>query len=151
MLTKKGVARLFTAILLAGGLLLAGCGESRVDTGAVESPESVIKRFYAYIKEGGPTAIAEAYKLVDERCKLSKERFEAIVRKYPPDLEVNVVGSTIKDDHADVNIEYQMASMFGGTYTVKTAIPLRFDRKSNSWKVDFTGETVDDQKYAKNQ
>ncbi len=144
----KTTKRLF-AVMLVVGIMLAGCGESGVSSKAVESPESVIKRFYAYIKEGGPTAIGEAYKLVDERCRLSKERFESIVKNYPPDLNVNVVGSNIKDDHADVSIEYQMASMFGGTYTVKTAIPLRFDKKTNSWKVDFTGETVDDEKYTK--
>ena len=147
----KAVRMLAAVLVVAGALALAGCGESGVNTSSAESPESVIKRFYAYIKEGGPTAIGEAYKLVDERCKLSKEKFASIVKNYPPDLKVQIVGSNIEKDHADVNIEYQMASMFGGTYTVKTAIPLRFDKKNNSWKVDFTGETVDDEKYTKKQ
>ncbi len=146
----KVTKRLFVTMLFVA-VVLAGCGESGVGSKATESPESVIKRFYAYIAEGGPTAIGEAYKMVDERCRLSKERFESIVRNYPPDFNVNVVGSNIEDDHADVSIEYQMASMFGGTYTVKTAIPLRFDRKTNSWKVDFTGESLNNEKYTKKQ
>ena len=45
---------------------------------------------------------------------------------------------------AMVGINYKMASSFGGHYTVSEVIPLNLDKGTNTWKIDFTGETYGD-------
>ncbi len=131
-------------ILVAAILLLAiyGCGKGGSTALPEESPEDVVKKFYAYIKEGGPTTLGEAYRLLSTKhYKMDEDIFKARVSQYPEDLEVKVLGSEIKGDIAIVTIEYKTASSFGGYVTIQTRVNLELDRDENCWKIDFTGET----------
>jgi hypothetical protein len=111
-----------------------------------EPAEAVAEKFYEYISQarirGGTLLIREAYKLIDtERSKMSEARFTEIVQKYPSGFRVEVVNAEIVERHAEVTVEYQLPSMFGNGYTVSNMIALNVDDATNTWKVDFTGET----------
>ena len=121
-------------------LLISGC--SRTSNQPAESPEDVVKKFYAYVQEGGPTTLGEAYKLCSSKYyKLSEDRFKDIVSKYSKDMRVNVIGSKIVKDRAVVKIECKVPSSFGGDFVQESDVNLDLDEKTNSWKIDFTGET----------
>ncbi|MBI5286185.1 MAG: hypothetical protein HY878_01170 [Deltaproteobacteria bacterium] len=127
-------------------LLLAGCGLWGGTSRPSEGPEDVVKRFYAYIHEGGSTTLSEAYRLIStKRYKLPEERFKVIVASYPKDMKVDIIGSSIQKDRAIVTIEYRTASAFGGDYVGRNQVNLELDKASHSWKIDFTGETYSDE------
>ena len=69
--------------------------------------------------------------------------FLGIVNRYPPGFKAEVVDGRVRGRHAIVTIEYQMPSSFGGIYTVRTAVHLNVDEETNSWKLDFRGDTDD--------
>jgi hypothetical protein len=111
-----------------------------------EPAEAVAEKFYEYISQarirGGTLLIREAYKLIDnERSRLSEARFTEIVQKYPTGFRVEIVNAEIVERHAEVTVEYRLPSMFGDGYTVSNVIALNVDEATNTWKLDFTGET----------
>ncbi len=111
-----------------------------------ESAEAVAEKFYEYISQarirGGTLLIREAYKLIDnERSRLSEAKFIEIVQKYPSGFRVEIVNAEVVERHAEVTVEYQLASMFGDGFTVSNVISLNVDDATNTWKLDFTGET----------
>ena len=140
---KKKLSISITIVLL---LALIGAyayqykGTVKIQT--AESPEEIVKKFYSYISDGGPTSLAEAYRLLSAKNhKISEDRFKTIVLNYPSDLKVKVIEGNITENIAIVPIEYETASSFGGVFTVKTEINLDIDEKTKSWKIDFTSET----------
>lgn len=136
---KKITVLAILVISFAIGFLTSGCGKSRQPA---EGPEEVVKKFYAYVKEGGPTTLGEAYKLCStKRYKLHKDIFRDIVSKYSKDMKVNVINSQIMKDRAVVKIECRVPSGFGGDYVQESDVNLDLDEKTNTWKIDFTGET----------
>lgn len=111
-----------------------------------ERVEAVVEKFYEQISQarlrGGTLLLREAYKLVDsKRSRVSEARFVDVVQKYPPGFTVTVVKAEVVEQHADVTIEYRVASMFGEGFKVRNVIALNVDEATNTWKVDFTGET----------
>ncbi|MBI3397691.1 MAG: hypothetical protein HY026_00375 [Deltaproteobacteria bacterium] len=127
--------------------VLSGC--SKMSNQPAESPEDVVKKFYAYIKEGGPTTLGEAYKLCSSKYyKLPDDRFKDIASKYSKDMQVNIKDSKIMKDKAVVKIECKVPSAFGGDFVQESDVNLDLDEKTNSWKIDFTGETIDNSKEA---
>ncbi len=129
-------------------MVLGGCGEDSADLPTERDAVKVVETFYEQISEaklrGGTLHIHEAYKLIDsERSHLSDARFAQTVEKYPPGFRAEVISSKIDGRHAEVTIEYQVASMFGKPYAVRTVIPLAVDKAGQTWKIDFTGETDD--------
>ncbi|MBE9502712.1 MAG: hypothetical protein IME96_00880 [Proteobacteria bacterium] len=107
-----------------------------------ESPEETVTKFYAYISDGGPTSLDEAYKLLSTKHQtISEDRFRSIVLNYPSNFKVTVTDGKIVENIAIVPIEYEIASSFGGSFTGRTEINLDADEKSRDWKIDFTGET----------
>ena len=140
----KTVKLLITLILLAfvGSTIFVGCEKEP----PAEPPEAVVKSFYRNIAEGGPTALDEAYKLIHEGSRVSKSRFVQVVKKYPEGFYFNVIGSETNGEKALVDIEYRMSSLFGGEYKIKNGVALLLDEKTNTWKVDFTGESHNDDK-----
>ena len=143
--TGSFVFSIFIIILTMS--VIAGCGQNGVSTAAPsEGPAEVLKRFYGYIEEaklkGGASPAREAFKLIDaEHSQLIVEQFLEVVKKYPPDFQVEVGEAEINGEKATVAISYKMASSFGGRYTVNEIIPLTLDKEANVWRVDFTGET----------
>ncbi len=140
---KKKISLSITIILLLaviGGYAYQYKGAVKIQT--AESPEEIVEKFYSYVSDGGPTSLAEAYRLLSTKhYKVPEERFKAIVLNYPSDLKVNVIDGNIVENVATVPIEYETASAFGGVFTVKTELNLDIDEKTKSWKIDFTGET----------
>ena len=137
---KAGFQSIFI-IFCVIGLLVSGC--SKTSNQPAEAPEDVVKKFYAYIKEGGPTTLGEAYKLCSTKHYVQPEdRFRDTVSKFSKDMKVNVLGSKIMKDKAVVKIECKVPSVFGGDFVQESDINLDLDEKTNSWKIDFTGETL---------
>jgi len=136
---KAGFQSIFI-IFCVIGLLVSGCSKSNQPA---EAPEDVVKKFYAYIKEGGPTTLGEAYKLCSTKhYEQPEDRFRDTVSKFSKDMKVNVLGSKIMKDKAVVKIECKVPSSFGGDFVQESDINLDLDEKTNSWKIDFTGETL---------
>lgn len=149
----KRKTKIYNRILLVIAIAIAGCG--RLGGGASDLPEDgpevVTKRFYELISaakmEGGTTTASEAYKLVDIRISnLSVNQFLEIIKRYPEKFAVNVGTPEIKGTQALVPISYKLPSSFGGEYTVQEVLPLNVDPATNTWKIDFAGDTYGMQK-----
>jgi len=142
----------YGCILLALTIAIAGC--SRLDGTSdlpEDGPETVTKRFYELISaakmEGGSTTASEAYKLVDTRTSnLNVNQFLEVIKRYPEKFAVDVGKVEIKGTQALVAISYKLPSSFGGEYTVQEVLPLNIDPTTNTWKVDFTGDSYGMQK-----
>lgn len=134
------------SVLIISVIILTGCsvnGNSAAMKGK-EKPEEVVKKFYSYVLEGGATTLHEAYKLTSSKhYKLNEEQFKGVVANYSKDMKVNILNSDIKKDMAVVTIEYAIPSAFGGDFVSRSEIHLDLDKATNTWKIDFTGETYD--------
>jgi len=143
----KRLPNLAVALLLTTAVLtVGGC------SGEKPLPEinakSVVEKFYEYVSEakirGGKLLLHEAYKLTSgDQSRFDKAKFMETLAKYPSGFKVDIVKSEIRDRHAEVTIAYKMASMFGDAYSVSTVIPLNVDEETNTWKIDFKGDTDD--------
>lgn len=141
ILSRRYLFAFFAVIMLFS----AGCKSNEVKP--AESPEEVVKKFYSYIKEGGPTTLNEAYRLCDLRPgTLDESRFKETVTRYPKDLEVKILGTAIDDKKniAVVSIECRTASSFGGYLTTTTDLNLSLDKEAKAWKIDFVGDTYEE-------
>ena len=141
----------YSRILLVLAIAIAGC--DRVGTSALpeEGPEAVTKRFYELISaaklEGGTTTASEAYKMVDTKVSnLNVNQFLEVIKRYPEKFAVDVGKAEIKGTQALVAISYKLPSSFGGEYTVQEVLPLNIDPDTNTWKIDFTGDSYGMQK-----
>lgn len=139
---------LFAAFLLVGGSFAA------INFGHQEKPlpeetaVSVVEKFYEHISEakirGGSLLINEAFKLTGGvQSRTDRALFLGIINRYPPGFKVEIVESKVRGGHAIVTIEYQMPSSFGSIYTVRTDVHLNVDKETNTWKLDFRGDTDD--------
>ena len=147
-LSPKTFIRIAISCSLILTLAISAVGCSSESTGLKttpkEKPEVVVEMFYKYISEGGPMALGESFKMINaEKSELTQDRFRVIAGRYPPGFKVDIIGSEINGTHAEVAIEYKTASMFGGEFTSSTSILLDVDETSNTWKIDFTGESDD--------
>lgn len=135
-------------------VLLIGCSSSQQKL-PEETPEKVVEKFFKLLGEGGPSSLAEARKMVSDRYYLpTEENFKRWVDQYPSSTEIkNLQSKIIKDKRdekiAQVTLEYSVPSDFGGNYTAKSSVNLILDNKSNSWKIDFTAETLPEETYKK--
>ena len=135
-------------------VLLIGCSSSQQKL-PEETPEKVVEKFFKLLGEGGPSSLAEARKMVSDKYYLpTEENFKRWVDQYPSSTEIkNIQSKIIKDKRdekiAQVTLEYSVPSDFGGTYTAKSSVNLILDNKSNSWKIDFTAETLPEESYKK--
>ena len=152
MLAKLPVKTLFVGLFTA--LSLVGASFAAINFGYQEKslPEetavSVVEKFYEYVSEakirGGSLLINEAYKLTSgAQSRTDRALFLGIINRYPPGFKVEIVESGVRDRHAIVTIEYQMPSSFGGIYAVRTDVHLNVDEETNTWKLDFRGDTDD--------
>ena len=140
------------AILLIFLLSVAGCSSESMGTGSLpsEGPDVAVERFYEYISEarlrGGDGAISlrEAYKLIStDKSRVSEAKFMEIIKRYPSGFKADVIKTEIDGTHAVVTIAYKKPSMFGSEYAIHTPVPLDVDEATNTWKIDFTGESDD--------
>lgn len=149
ILTRKKNG-LYHCILLILAIAMTGCGNNG-NALPDDGPETVTKRFYELISaakmEGGSTTASEAFKLVDTKISnLNVNQFLEIIKRYPEKFAVEVGKTEIKGTQALVSISYKMPSSFGGEYTVQEILPLNVDPVTNTWKIDFTGDTYGMQK-----
>lgn len=144
--------KFYSRILFICAIAIAGCSRlGGSDALPEDGPETVAKRFYELISaaktEGGTTTASEAYKLVDTKTSnMNVNQFLEIIKRYPEKFAVNVGKTEIKGTQALVAISYKLPSSFGGEYTVQEVLPLNVDPATNTWKVDFTGDTYGMQK-----
>jgi len=97
--------------------------------------------------EGGTTTASEAFKLVDTKTSnMNVNQFLEIIKRYPEKFVVNVGKAEIKGKQALVAISYKLPSSFGGEYTMQEVLPLNVDPATNTWMVDFTGDSYGMQK-----
>lgn len=143
IMKKSYAGKLMFVFFLCFAAFWAGC--SKKPSLPEEKPEEVVKKFYAYIKEGGTTTLGEAFRLT-KKSNLFEDEFKKIVSDYPKEMEVKVLGSKIDEEKniATVAIEYKTPSSFGGFMVANTDINLVVDPETNSWKIDFTGDTRDE-------
>jgi hypothetical protein len=139
---------LFTALLLIGASFAAINFGHREQPLPEETAASVVEKFYEYISEakirGGSLLINEAYKLTSgAQSQVDRALFLGIINRYPPGFRIEIVDSWIRDRHATVVIEYQMPSSFGDSYSERTDVHLNLDEETNTWKVDFRGDSDD--------
>ncbi len=132
--------------LLVISVIAVGCQQERAAGIPAEGPEVIVQRFYEYISEakikGGGLPAREAFKLISaDRSRLVVEQFLEVIKKYPPGFSVEVGNVETNGTQAFVDISYKMPSMFGNGYTMNEIVPLNVDTATNTWKVDFTGET----------
>ena len=133
-------------------ILLIGCSSSQQKL-PEETPEKVVERFFKLLGEGGASSLAEARRMVSDKYYLpSEENFKKWVGQYPASTKIKNLQSKIVKDKRDekiaqVTLEYTVPSYFGGTYTAKSSVNLILDNKSNSWKIDFTAETLPEETY----
>ena len=149
MILKRN-KEIYSRILLVLAIAIAGCSRG---TSALpeDSPETVTKRFYELISaaklEGGTTTASEAFKMVDTKVSnLNVNQFLEVIKRYPEKFTVDVGKAEIKGTQALVAISYKLPSSFGGEYTVNEVLPLNVDPATNTWKIDFTGDTYGMQK-----
>jgi len=142
--------KFYSRALFICAIAIAGCGRG---TGSLpeDGPETVAKRFYELISaakmEGGTTTASEAYKLVDTKTSnMNVNQFLEIIKRYPEKFVVDVGKAEIKGTQALVTISYKLPSSFGGEFAVQEVLPLNIDSATNTWKVDFTGDTYGMQK-----
>ncbi len=126
-------------------MMMAGCS-NQTSTLPEKGPEVVASQFYNYISEakirGGASPAKEAFKLINsEGANLNVHQFLEVIKSYPPGFMAEIGKVEINGTQAVVAITYKMPSSFGGSYNVKGAIPLNLDKASNSWVIDFTGDT----------
>lgn len=144
--------KFYSRILLVIAIAIAGCDRLGGASALPEDgPEVVTKRFYELISaakmEGGTTTASEAYKMVDIKVSnLNVNQFLEIIKRYPEKFVVDVGKAEIKGNQALVPISYMMPSSFGSEYTVHEVLPLNVDPATNTWKIDFTGDTYGMQK-----
>ena len=135
-------------------VLLIGCSSSQQKL-PEETPEKVVEKFFKLLGEGRPSSLAEARKMVSDKYYLpTEDNFKRWVDQYPSSTEIKNLQSKIVKDKRDekivqVTLEYSVPSDFGGTYTAKSSVNLILDNKSNSWKIDFTAETLPEESYKK--
>ncbi|MHA1165993.1 MAG: hypothetical protein ACTSP0_10505 [Alphaproteobacteria bacterium] len=152
MLSKFPLKTLFIGLFAA--LMLAGASFAAINFGnkekllPAESAEAVVEKFYEYVStakiRGGSLLINEAYKLTSGgQTRTDRALFLGIVNRYPPGFKVETLESRIAERHAVVTIEYQLPSSFGSAYAMRTDIHLNVDEETNSWKLDFRGDTDD--------
>ncbi len=152
MLQKNPIRTLL--IGLFAGLLMVAAGFAAINFKEQEKPQpvlsavSVVEKFYEYVSEakirGGSMLIREAYKLTDgAQTRTDQALFLEVVSKYPSGFKVDIIDSTVLKNHAVVTIEYQLSSSFGGAIAIRNPVHLNLDTKSNTWKVDFRGDTDD--------
>ncbi len=137
-------------LLFVVAVMMAGCS-NQTSTLPEKGPEVVASQFYDYISEakikGGASPAKEAFKLINsEGANLNVHQFLEIIKSYPPGFMVEIGTVKINGTQAVVDITYKMPSSFGGSYDVKGAVPLNLDKASNSWIIDFTGDTYGMQK-----
>ena len=148
-MTLKYKEILFGGIVALAAIAMAGCDQTdaSMSYGAPEEgPVVVAKQFYEYISEakikGGTTLIGEAFKMIDNSASnLNLNQFGEIIKNYPPGFMVDVGEAETNDTQALVAISYKMPSSFGDSYTVNGTLPLNIDKTTNTWKIDFTGDS----------
>ncbi len=144
--------KFYSRILLVLAIAIAGCDGLRdASTLPEDGPEIVTKRFYELISaaklEGGSTTASEAYKMIDTKVSnWNVNQFLEVIKRYPEKFAVDVGKAEIKGTLALVPISYKMPSSFGGEYTVHEVLPLNIDPITNTWLVDFTGDSYGMQK-----
>ena len=118
-----------------------------------ETPEKVVDRFFKLLAEGGPSSLAEARKMVSDKYFFPTEyQFKTWVEAYPANSEIknlksNILSKSGKDVIVQVTLEYAVPSEFGGSFTSTSKMNLILDDKTNSWKIDFTAETLPEESY----
>ena len=142
-------------MLILAGVTVTGCEQSTGNVLPAQGADVVVERFYDYISEakltGGATPLREAYKLISSNnSRLSQAKFIEIASKYPPGFKADITKTEIYGTQAKVTIAYKMPSAFSA-YTVTADIPLNLDDATNTWKIDFTGETDGQEKFVANK
>ena len=148
-MTLKYKKVLFSSVIILAIIAMAGCEQMSASASygvPEEGPVVVTKQFYEYISEakikGGTTLIGEAFKMIDSKASnLNLSKFGEIIKNYPPGFMVDVGKAEINETQALVTISYKMPSSFGDHYTVNGTLPLNMDKTTNTWKVDFTGDS----------
>ena len=147
----------FLSLVLTGLIsLLIGCSGSRTEL-PKESPEEVVKRFYFLLSQKGKAPAAEAHKLISTKYgNIEDDTFMRWTEQFDPETKIKIIDSSISNKRdakgnilARVTVEYSVPSAFGSPFTSKSQTNLILDEREKRWKIDFTAETKDEERFKK--
>ncbi len=136
---------------------LNGCSEPEKSTLPAETPQQVVEKFFSYLQSGGKRTLEEAHKLTNSSSQsVQSDSFRRWTEMYDPDTEITVLKSRILEQPskagekvAEVTIGFKVPSAFGGFMDSTSLMHLTLDRETNSWKIDFLAETIDEEVFKK--
>ncbi|MEK7846537.1 MAG: hypothetical protein AAB257_06200 [Nitrospinota bacterium] len=147
----------FLSLVLTGLIsLLIGCSGSQTEL-PKENPEEVVKRFYFLLSQKGKAPAAEAHKLISTKYgNIEDDTFMRWTEQFDPETKIKIIDSSISNKRdakgnilAKVTVEYSVPSAFGSPFTSKSQTNLILDEREKRWKIDFTAETKDEERFKK--
>lgn len=139
--------------------VLHGCSPGEKTVLPQETPQQVVEKFFSYLKSGGKRTLEEAQRLTNtEESSVNSETFRRWTEMYDPNTEITVVGSKVLEKPteagetiAEVRLESKVPSSFGGFMTSTSLMHLILDKKTNTWKIDFLAETINEEGFVKEE
>ena len=155
---KTGIIVSGISALLATAVL-HGCSSGKKPVLPQETPQQVVEKFFSYLKSGGKRTLEEAQRLTNtEDSVVNSETFRRWTEMYDPNTEITVVESKVLEKPteagntvAEVQLEFKVPSSFGGFMTSRSLMHLILDKKTNTWKIDFLAETINEESFMKEE
>jgi len=122
-----------------------------------KSPDVVVTEFFKLLADGGRLANQEAQKMIANKYgEIAPDVFRKWTRGYSPESKISVVEtlqSKEKTKDGDllalVKLKIETPSIFGDPFVSSSSINLILDEETNSWKIDFLAQTIDESEFRK--
>lgn len=145
------------AVFIAA-LAISGCTSKEEKVQFPEtSPEEVVLRFYELLAAGGKLTTKEAQSMVSTHyMEFDPNDFRKWTRDFNSECKIKIIDTVLPTGPnengmwvAEVNMEVMTPSSFGDYFTTHSKMHLILDRASHEWKIDFMGDTIDEDHYRK--
>ena len=143
-------------VLISASAIFFGCTENKkTDEFPQTPPEEVVMRFYELIAEGGKITSQEALILVSDRYRtFDINDFRRWTQDFDKESKIEIAETILPtapnesgDMVAVVKINVKTPSIFGGYFTTTSRMNLILDEETNSWKIDFMADTIDESEF----
>ena len=142
-------------LVLIAAFVAVGCDRSTKFTFPEVPPDKVVVKFFELLGEGGKLTNREALHMVSDRNSgISQDNFRRWTENYSKETKLTIIKTTLPEKRssngdwiAQVELEVNTPSLFGGFFTTSSKINLILDEKTNSWKIDFLAETLEEDGY----
>jgi len=145
------------AVSIALAAALWGCAKESKRPMPETPPDKVVLNFFDLIAKGGRLTTKEAYGMISMRGSgVSPDMFRRWTEEYNRDTKINIIETIVSDKPnadgeyiATVKMQVLTPSMFGDNFTSSSRMNLILDTASNTWKVDFMAETINEKEFQK--